>query len=302
MEIDVNKMIRLLSDKLAHWGNELIRLLPNIIVAAIVLVLGLYIAKFFRRISGRLFKKISHNETLVNLFSSFVYIVAIGIVLFTVLSILNLDKAVTTVLTGAGILGLALAFAFQDIAANFMAGILISLRKPIRVGDIVMVQGFEGKVHEVNLRDTIIDTFRGQLVIIPNKDVFQNPIENYSRLDKRRFDLDVGVSYGDDLDKVKQVALDAIKDVENVSHVNKPKLFFTSFGDSSINFTVRFWIDSADSLEYRQMGSDAIVAIKKAFDANDIMIPYPIRTMDYNIKGGKSLEEMKLNVAGRDEE
>ena len=169
MEFDVNKMIRLLTGKLAHWGNELIRLLPNIVVAALVLVLGIYIAKFIRKIAGRVFKKVSHNETLNNLFSSFVYIVVIGIALFTVLSILNLDKAVTTVLTGAGILGLALAFAFQDIAANFMAGILISLRKPIRVGDIVMVQGFEGKVHEINLRDTVIDTFKGQLVIIPNK-------------------------------------------------------------------------------------------------------------------------------------
>lgn len=300
MEFDVNKMIRLLTDKLAHWGNELIRLLPNIVVAAVVLVLGLYVAKFLRRIAGRLFKRVSHNETLNSLFNSFIYIVVIGIVLFTVLSILNLDKAVTTVLTGAGILGLALAFAFQDIAANFMAGILISFRKPIRVGDIVMVQGFEGKVHEINLRDTIIDTFKGQLVIIPNKDVFQNPIENFSRLQKRRFDLDVGVSYGDDLDKVKQVALDAVKDIENVSQINKPTLFFTGFGDSSINFKIRVWIDSADSLKFRQMGSDVIVALKKAFDANDIMLPFPIRTLDFGIKGGKSLDEIKLNLVEKD--
>lgn len=301
MEFDVNKMIRLLTGKLAHWGNELIRLLPNIVVAVVVLVLGLYVAKFFRKIAGRLFKRVSHNETLNSLFNSFIYIVVIGIVLFTVLSILNLDKAVTTVLTGAGILGLALAFAFQDIAANFMAGILISFRKPIRVGDIVMVQGFEGKVHEINLRDTIIDTFKGQLVIIPNKDVFQNPIENFSRLEKRRFDLDVGVSYGDDLDKVKQVALDAVKDIENVSQVNKPTLFFTGFGDSSVNFKIRVWIDSADSLKFRQMGSDVIVALKKAFDANDIMLPFPIRTLDFGIKGGKSLDEMKMSITGREE-
>src|SRR5690606_15005979 len=118
--------------------------------------------------------------------------------------------AVTSILAGAGIIGLAPAFAFQDIAPNFKSGIFILVRKPLKVGGIVLVQGFEGKVVEVNLRDTVIDTFKGQLVIVPNKDVYQNPIENFSYLQKRRFDLPIGVSYGDDLDKVKQVALETI--------------------------------------------------------------------------------------------
>ena len=106
-------------------------------------------------------------------------------------------------LAGAGVLGLALAFAFQDIAANFMSGIFISFRKPINIGDIVKIKDYMGKVTEINLRDSVIRTFQGQLVIIPNKDIFQNAIENYSMWGKRRIDLAVGISYGDDLDKVK---------------------------------------------------------------------------------------------------
>jgi small conductance mechanosensitive channel len=302
MEVDINTITNMIAAKLAHWVNEVIRLLPNIALSALVLVIGFFIAKFIRKMAYKLIHKVSHNDTLTNLFASFVYIVVIGVALFTVLSILGLDKAVTTMLTGAGIIGLALAFAFQDIAANFMAGILISFRKPLRVGDIVLVQGFEGKVAEVNLRDTVIDTFKGQLVIIPNKDVFQNPIENFSRLEMRRFDLPVGVSYGEDLDKVKQVAIDAVKDVENVSKEHPPVLFFTEFGESSINFTLRFWIDSADSKAYRQMGSDGIVALKKAFDANDIQMPFPTRTLDFGVRGGKTLAEMSVNIAGKEEE
>ena len=302
LAVDEEKATNLLLGKIGRWINEFIHLLPNIALAALILVLGLFVAKWIRKLSYKLFKRFGHNETLNNLFSSFIYVVVLGIVFFIILSILELDKAVTSILAGAGIIGLALAFAFQDIASNFMSGIFISMRKPLRVGDIVLVQGFEGQVVEVNLRDTVIDTFKGQLVIIPNKDVYQNPIENFSHLKKRRFDLPIGVSYGEDLDKVKQVAIDAVKDVENVSSEHPPVLFFTEFGESSINFTLRFWIDSADSKAFRQMGSDAIVAIKKAFDANDIQMPFPTRTLDFGVRGGKTLDEVKLNFAAPDQE
>lgn len=298
MEMNINEISELITNKLARWGQELVRLLPNIVVGALVLVLGFFIAKFVKKMALKLIGKVSHNITLNNLFSSFVYIIFIGITLFTVLSILNLDKAVTSILAGAGILGLALAFAFQDIAANFMSGIFISFRKPIRVGDTVKIQGYEGKIVEVNLRDTVIATFKGQQVIIPNKDVFQNPIENITRLNKRRYDLEIGVSYGDDLEKVKQVTYDAIRGIEFLSTTQEPSIYFTGFGDSSINFKLRMWIDSSDGLQYLHVGSEAIIRIKKAYDANDIMIPFPIRTMDFGIKGGTSLEELNLKYGG----
>ena len=89
-------------------------------------------------------------------------------------------------LAGAGVVGLALAFAFQDIAANFISGIFISFRKPLHIDDIVKIGDYMGRVEEINLRDTVLRTFQGQMVIIPNKNVFQNPIENYSMLGKRR--------------------------------------------------------------------------------------------------------------------
>lgn len=239
----------------------------------------------------------SHSSTLNNLFSSIIFFIVLGIVFFTALSILNLDKAVTSILAGAGIVGLALAFAFQDIAANFISGIFISFRKPLQIGDIVKLEDYMGRVREINLRDTMIETFQGQTVIIPNKNVFQNPIENYSILHKRRFDLKVGVSYGEDLEKVRQVTLDAVKDIEGLSAKEKTSLFFSEFGDSSINFTVRLWMDSAEQLLYNRVGSDAVMRIKKAYDENDIMIPFPIRTLDFGIKGGKPLNEMDINIS-----
>lgn len=292
--MDINYIIALISDKLMSWIEAIIRLLPNLILAAVVLALGIFIAKYIRKLTHKLISKVSTNLTLNNLFSTIVFFTVIGIVLFTVLSILQLDKAVTSILAGAGIIGLGLAFAFQDIAANFISGIFISFRKPIRVGDIVEIGDYMGKIQEVNLRDTVIETFSGQTVIIPNKDVFQNPIENYSTIQKRRFDLAVGVSYGDDLDKVQQITYDAVKDIEGLSKVDKVNVFFTEFGDSSINLSVRMWINSPDQPLYNQVGSEAIKRIKMAYDANDIMIPFPIRTLDFGIKGGTTLTEMPI--------
>lgn len=295
--MDLDKITNLITDKLATWAEALIKLLPNIVMAAVVMVIGFYIAKFIRRISSKLLSKVSNNITLNNLFSSVVYFSFIGIVLFTVLTILNLDKAVTSILAGAGILGLALAFAFQDIAANFMSGIFISFRKPLKVGDIVQIKEYMGKVKEINLRDTVIETFQGKTVIIPNKEVFQNPIENYTILQKRRFDLEVGVSYGDDLEKVREITLNAVSGIAELSSEDEVSVFFMEFGDSSINLSVRMWIDTPEQAVYNKVRSEAILRIKKAYDANDIMIPFPIRTLDFGIKGGTTLNQMPINIA-----
>jgi small-conductance mechanosensitive channel len=299
--MDINKITNLISEKLTVWFEALVKLLPNILLAAVILVLGLYIAKYIRKIASKLIAKISYNLTLNNLFSSIIYFSAIGVIIFTVLSILQLDKAVTSILAGAGILGLGLAFAFQDIAANFISGIFISFRKPIRVGDIVEIGDYMGKIQEVNLRDTVIQTFKGQTVIIPNKEVFQNPIENYSHIKKRRFDLSVGVSYGDDLDLVQQVTHDAVKDIPGLSQTDAIKVYFTEFGDSSVNLSVRMWIATPEQPDYNTVGSEAIKRIKKAYDANNIMIPFPIRTLDFGIKGGTTMTEMPITMANNPE-
>lgn len=290
--MDIQKAYQLISQKLVTWVHDLIKLLPNIILSAVVLVLGFYIAKLVRKAAKKLVSRISKHASLNNLLISIVYITFIGLTIFTVLSILHLDTAVTSVLAGAGILGLALAFAFQDIAANFISGIFISFRSPIHVGDIVKIKDYMGKVEDINLRDTVILTFQGQMVIIPNKDVFQNPIENYTMLGKRRMDLNVGISYGDDLEKVSHITLEAVKGIKGLSADDEITMFYTEFGDSSINYVIRLWLATTEQINFLDVKSQAIMRIKKAYDANDIMIPFPIRTMDFGIKGGVPLNEM----------
>ncbi len=294
--MDLNKAYQIIVDKLTFWLRETIRILPNIALATIVVVIGFFIAARLKNLVRRIFRRVFHNETISNLFTSVVYIFFLGVVIFIALSILKLDKAVTSILAGAGILGLALAFAFQDIAANFMSGIFLSLRRPLHIGDIVQIKDFMGKVTEINLRDTVIQTFQGQLVIIPNKDVFQNPIENFSMLGRRRMDLTVGVSYGDDLEKVKAITLNAVKEMDGLRADEPTTLFFTEFSESSINFVVRLWAKSPEQPNYLQVQSDAIIRIKKAFDENNITIPFPIRTLDFGIKGGVPLKDVPVKL------
>ncbi|HEX8334379.1 MAG TPA: mechanosensitive ion channel [Segetibacter sp.] len=293
--MDLDKAYDLIATKLSSWMREFIKLLPNIALAALILVLGVFVAKIIKRLSARIIRRVTHHEAVNNLFTSFIYILCIGITIFIALSVLQLDKAVTSILAGAGIAGLALAFAFQDIAANFMAGIFLTIMRPLKIGEIVKTKDYMGKVVTINLRDSVIRTFQGQLIIIPNKEIFTNSIENYSRSGRRRIDLKVGVSYGDDLEKVRRVALTAVKNMAMLIEDEPPRLFYEEFADSSINFTLQLWINATEQPGYLAARSEAIMLIKKAFDENNITIPFPIRTLDFGIKGGQSLAEMNHN-------
>ena len=283
---------KLITEKLIHWWEKLIRLLPNVALAIIILVIGFFITRWLRRFIKNFSHTIIDNPTIQKLFTTIIYIALLLIVLFISLTVLNLTKAVTSILGAAGLLGFAFAFAFQDIAANFMSGIFISLRKPLHVDDIVKLNDYMGIVTEINLRDTVLKTFQGQMVIIPNKQVLQNPIENFSLLGKRRLDLTIGVSYGDDLPKVKEVTLEAVKNIDGLTD-DPTTFFFTKFDNSSINLVLRLWVNTAHQVEFLQVQNDAIIRIKEAYDKNDISIPFPITTLDFGIKGGVSLSDVE---------
>ena len=295
--MDIIKPLSLITEKLNLWAREIIAMTPNLILAAFILAIAFFVAKFAKSISYRVISKVSNKEVLNNLFAIFIYIFIVGIGLFAALSVLQLDKAVTSILAGAGIVGLALGFAFQDVAANFICGIFITFRRPFNVGDLIETQDYKGRVKIVNLRDTVITTLEGPEVIIPNKAVFQNPIKNYDSSGRRRMDLSVGVSYGDDLEVVKTIALEAVEKVSLKSTVDETTFYYKEFGDSSINFDIRIWVKSTAQSDYLSVRSEAIMLIKKAFDENNIVIPFPIRTLDFGIKGGEKLSEMELNVS-----
>lgn len=285
------ELISSLIEKLYGWMEKVVLLLPNLVVAVVVVVIFLLFSRLVEKITSRILARVSSNQQINNLLSS---LVRIGIVLaglFTALGILQLDKTVTSLLAGVGILGLALGFAFQDLAANFMSGIIMSIIRPFKIGDVIRTNDFLGVIQAISLRSTSLKTFDGQSVLLPNKDVFGNPLINYSEDPKRRVDLRVGVSYGDNLELAREVAIEAVEAIPERIKEREVELFYSEFADSSITFEIRFWVPYHKQADYLAARSEAITRIKKAFDENRITIPFPIRTVDFGSVGGTRLAE-----------
>jgi small conductance mechanosensitive channel len=289
--MDISKYYDIVVGKVVSWSEDFVSMLPNFILALLAFFTFMLIAKYSVRLIMKLLTRTVDNPALNNIIGKTIHITIVIIGTFVSLSVLNLEKTVTSLLAGAGIIGLALGFAFQDIAANFISGILMAARRPFKVGDVIETAGHEGIVHRINIRTTEITSFQGQQIIIPNKEIFQNALINDSFNGKRRIDLGVGVSYGDDLEKVKKITLEAVQMVSGRTS-DDLKLVYNAFGDSSINFTIMIWVEFKSQISFLESQSEAIMAIKKAYDENDITIPFPIRTLDFGIKGGEKLNEL----------
>ncbi len=294
---NINASLEVFWEKIQEWLNALIAGLPNLILAAFVLVIAVFLSRYVRKYITKLIGRFSNNLTINSLISNIATAAFLLIMLFIVLGILGLDTALTSLLAGAGVVGLAVGLAVQDPLMNVFSGILMSTKSLYNVGDLVETNGYFGIIEAVNLRSTILRKLTGEMVLLPNTSVIQSPLINYSASGLRRIDLSCGISYGDDLEKVKAVTLNAI-----TSHVdydnNRPvEFFYESFGDSSINFIVRYWLSETSQKSWLEARSQGIMALKAAFDQNDIMIPFPIRTLDFGIKGGEKLDSM-LKPAG----
>ena len=294
--MNLDQTFDLLARKLTGWGRAFILGLPNFLLAVATVVGFWLLARAARDVTMRVLRRVSHSEQVNYLMGQMVYVAVLAAGTFSALGILGLQKTVASLLAGAGIIGLALGLAFQDIAANLMAGIYLSVRRPFRRGQLVKTQEYFGIVQEVNLRWTQILTQQGQLVLIPNKQVFENPIMNYAVQGIRRVDITLGVSYGDDLEKAKRIAIEAVSAIPSRQPGRDVELFYEEFADSSIDFTIRFWIPFEQQKDYLAARSDAIIRIKKAFDAAGIALPYPTRTLDFAVKEGESLAEVLEEV------
>ncbi len=292
MLIEFKEAAAKITGKIKDWVESFIEMTPNIAVALLVVILFGIGARLAQMGIRKINKRIPADNGVMILISNFVFYLIIGLGVFMALSVLHLDKTVTSLLAGAGIIGLALGFAFQETAANFLSGVLMTIRKPIAIGDLIESQGIRGIVKQLNLRATIIETPQGQNVLIPNKSVFYNPIFNFTVNGRRRIDLEVGISYGEKLREVEKLVLERIGKLDGLLPTREVQLFYTKFDSSSINFVLRLWTSDVSEVNFHRLRSEAIKTIKDTFDENGITIPFPIRTLDFGIKGGTRLDTM----------
>jgi len=277
---DFQRAFNLLSQKLARWMQQFILMLPNLLIALVILTATFFAARLVQKIINRFLPRVSHSATLNNLVATMAYVAVLLLGTFFVLEVLSLEKTVTSLLAGVGIIGLALGFAFQDIAANFISGIIIAIQRPFTVGDVIQTDSYFGTIEAINLRTLDLRQVTGELVRVPNRKVFENAIINYTVSTQRRVDLDCGVAYNSNLDQVRTVVLEAMQDFPNIVPGRPVEVMFTGFGDSAITFSLRFWVSYHRQVDYVGAKSEAIMRIKRAFDQVDIVIPFPIRTLD----------------------
>nr|WP_255216069.1 mechanosensitive ion channel family protein [Pseudenhygromyxa sp. WMMC2535] len=274
-----------MTEKLNGWLETAIQMAPNLLIAALVLAASIYAARFLSRWVERALLRFTDNSAIAGLLAAVGRVGVIAGGVFVALDVLHLEKTVTSLLAGLGVVGLALGFAFKDIAANFMSGALLAFRGPFQTGDIIEVDGKIGTVESLQLRRTVLRTFDGLNVILPNREVFEQTIVNYTRTNERRVEVAVGVSYSDPLDEVLEVLPPALEDIEGRDPKREVEVLFTGFGESSIDFVVRLWLARPDQREYLRARSEIVIRTSKALTRAGLTIPFPIRTLDLGDRG-----------------
>lgn len=273
------------TNKLDNWWETFVNNLPNLAVALVVLVISFLLSKYISSFIEKLVKKRVSKNSVASIIGKIVSTTIILIGLFLALGVLNLDEALKSLLTGAGIAGIVIGMALQGTLSNTIAGVVLSFRDNIRIGDWIDTNGFSGEVIDINLKEFTMKEADNNIVVIPNKMILENPLKNYSLTTRMRVMLECGVDYDADLELVERITKETIANTfEQIKNVEEVEFYYREYGDSSINFLCRFWIDAESSLERLRAKSKSIIKVKQAFKENNINIPFPTRTLQFDNK------------------
>ncbi|BFP40085.1 mechanosensitive ion channel family protein [Flavobacteriaceae bacterium GF1] len=249
-------------------------LLPNLILAVIILIVGLWVIKFINKIVRKFFDRRDYDLALESFLQSFIKITLK--VLLAVLVVTQLGVKTSSLIAMLGAAGLAIGLALQGSLANFAGGVLILLFKPFKVGDWISAQGVDGSVKEISIFNTKLNTFGNQIAIVPNGILANGNIVNYSAEPNRRENYKVGIGYGSNIKVAKEILLDICAQDDRILKDPAPEVYVDSLGDSSVNLTLRFW---APNDVFWPARFDLIEQSKLRFDEAGIEIPFPQRVV-----------------------
>lgn len=262
-------------EKVLELGDQAVQFAmtygPKAVIAIVSLIVGFWL---IRHVVGTVEKHlISRTEkTLATFLKSLLSIFLKTILVIMVASYIGIET--TSLIAVLGAAGLAVGLALQGSLSNFAGGVLILFFKPFKVGDLIDAQGYIGTVKEIQIFNTILLTADNRMVVIPNASLSNGAMVNINHEPTRRVDFVFGVGYGDDIDKVKRI-IDSVTDADSRVLKDPAKLIVLSeLADSSVNFTVRLWVNTAD---YWGVYFGVQEAMKKAFDKEGISIPFPQR-------------------------
>lgn len=278
-----------LLEKLEGWLDAIILKLPNLVLALVVMIAFWFISKFISRLSKKFLLGKSAQQSIKDITAKIIFAVVFLIGFFLALGIMDLNKLLTSILAGAGVVGLVVGLALQATLGHSVSGVMLSFLPHIRIGDYIHTNGYKGFVKEINLRNIVLRQPDNNFVIIPNSKIADEPFVNFSISERSRIGVGCGVGYESDLEKVESLVRKVIEEAFPQREKEGVEFFYSEFGDSSINFEVRFWISLSKKIHELEARHKAVKTIKAAFNEHNINIPFPIRTLDF----GKNQLEIK---------
>ncbi|MGP5407123.1 mechanosensitive ion channel family protein [Psychrobacter celer] len=270
-------------------ASGFIERIPYFVAALIVLGIFWLLSILFKKVVHKTLGARVRHQNLVKVFQRIggALIFFIGFMIAMVVAIPGFTPA--KLIGALGIGSVAIGFAFKDIFQNLLSGILLLISEPFRIGDQIVSGDYEGTVEDIKIRATTIRTYDGRQVVIPNSELYTSALTVNTAYKQRRLQVEVGIGYEDDIETAKAEILQALDKVESVSRKATPSVIATGFGGSSMDLMVRWFIEDGTQANKVTSIHQVIVEIKKALDAADINIPFPIRTIDLSDPSVKSI-------------
>lgn len=257
--------------------NGFFERLPYLALAVIVFFIFFFVAKGVRAAVRAVATRNQRHYNLGVVMGRLAHgaIILIGLLIALVIAIPGFTPG--QLISILGLSSVAVGFAFRDILQNFFAGILLLLAEPFRIGDQIIVNGFEGTVEEIQTRATYIQTYDGRRVVIPNSNLFTNSVTVNTANEKRRLQYDIGIGYGDDVDRACALILEAAREVEGTLDDPAPEALVVDLAGSSLNIRVRWWINPPRRADVVASTHAVLRAVKNKLSANGIDLPFPTR-------------------------
>ena len=273
MGFDLNTALKGVNEMARGFAERL----PYLVVAFVVFVVFYIAAKLIRSVvRGVSLRRKRHRNVGVVLGRLMQWVVVfLGLMIALVIALPTFKPA--QLVQFLGISSVAIGFAFRDVLQNFLAGILLLLNEPFRVGDQIRMGDLEGTVEEIETRATMIRTYDNRRIVVPNAELFTNAVTVNTAYDKRRLEYDIGIGYGDDIEAAKRVMLEAMQSTKDVASDPAPEVLVYEFGESTVNLRARWWIvppRRSDALDSRDQ---VLTAIKRGLSENGIDLPFPTR-------------------------
>lgn len=265
--------------QIQRMGDAFVQRLPYLAVAVLVFAAFYLAAKILRSTTRRVFQRRTRHRNVgfvVGRLAQGVLII-LGLLVALVIAIPTFRPGQLVELLG--ISSVAIGFAFRDILQNFLAGILLLLTEPFRIGDQIRFGEYEGIVEDIQTRATMIRTYDSRRIVIPNAELFTHSVTVNTAFPHRRLEYDVGVGYGDDVEKVKELMLQAVKGVEGVLADPAPDVLLVGFAASSVTLRVRWWIEPPRRSDALDTQDSVLRAFKKELSAHGIDLPFETRVL-----------------------